>query len=285
MHVLTRFLNLCVPDDAHPLYNSAIELMTTYRDTTRYDILVQLTEDENQPYPDSFRDEVTEIIVESLSDIIHDHGMIVEGELYQLVKLGQSIKALTESPDLDCIENALTAFPDHPFDCMQRALEAHGGLDELEFSQIVKLVVPSCIKRLEEHYRKTHEQLEHEMEKLTEDDTTLTLEVMDQKKAWLLKFKEKDPFPAAIQHYIVDYQGGLGKSLPDLTSLLHDDIIALQPGDPAQAAKVLVCLAVLSDCEMSAIYETSKEHIETIYDDMAFIVKLKAQIDELSIGG
>lgn len=285
MHVLTRFLNLCVPDDAHPLYNAAIELMVTYRDSTRYDILTQLAEDENLPYPDSFKDEVTEIIVESLSDIIHDHGMIVEGELYQLVKLGQSIKALTESPDVDFLENALTAFPDNAYDCMQRVLEAHGGLDELEFSQIIRLVTPSCITRLEEHYRKTLELLEAEIAKLSEETIELSLEAMDQKKQWLLKFKEKEPFPAAIQHYIIDQQGGLGKDMSDLISLLHDDIIALQPTDPTQAAKVLVCLAVLSSCEMSAIYEAAKEHIELIYDDMGFIVKLKAQIDELSIGG
>lgn len=286
MHVLTEFLKQCVPDDTHSLYNQAVDLLITYRDSTSYTTISSYVVGEDSPYPPEFRDVINDMLESSITNIIHDNGLIAEGDLPKLVKLGQSIKALTFSPDLDHVDNALDAFPDDATSCMQRVLEMHGGLDEFEFSEIVKLVAPSNLDRLKNHAMRTRELIEAEIEESMEEEEqqVLSLEVMEVKKQWLLKAKENNLIPDIVLKYIVDQNGTMGKPVEDLISHFRGDIFALQPSNPLDAAKTLVVFTVLSATNQSEIYAVAKQQVETVFDDMNYIVAVKTKITEMEHG-
>lgn len=280
MHVLQPFLVQCVPDDVHPLYNGAVDLLVTYQHTTAYNALIELTAEQASPYAPYHRDTVNGILIESLGEIIHDHGIIASGTLAQLVQLGQSFKQLTESPDLESIDNALQAFPDHPHDCMQRVLEAHGGLNEWHFAEVVQLVTPSCIGRLEAHAQRTMELLEQQIsanDELPEIDP----ELAEQKRQWLIKYKDH-PDMQIVMNYVRETQCALGHHESHLIDELREQIVPLCPGQPKVAAATLIGLVVLSSISMSSVYSVAPTLVSEFWDDVTFNIAVGSFVSEFS---
>ncbi len=276
MSVLQPFLIQCVPDDVHPLYNSAVDLLITYQHTTAYNALIELTSEQSDPYAPYHRDTVNGILMDALPEIIHDHGIIAQGQLHELVKLGQSIKHLTESPELDVIVNALEAFPDSPADCMQRALEGHGGHAEWDFHAIVQLVTPSCITRLQQHAMRTEELLEQQLLALDEDLPNVDPNVEVTKREWLVKHKDHPDMQIVMGH-IKETQCSIGHTIEDLVEDLREELNGLT-NNPQVAAGTLFAIVVLSDTPLNSAYQTAVSHVETIWDDPNFTIDVKSKL-------
>ena len=280
MHVLQPFLVQCVPDDVHPLYNDAMDLIVTYQHTTAYNALVELTSEQSDPYVTNHRDLVNGILFDAVGEIIHDHGLIASGNLSELVQLGQAIKNLTDSPDLESIDNALQAFPDHPHDCMQRALEAHGGLTEWKFAEVVLLVTPSCIDRLLKHAERVLENLEQQIE-ANEELPEIDPELAEKKRQWLIKYKDH-PDMQIIMNYIRETQCALGHHESFLIEELRERIVPLHPSQEKVAAATLVGIVALSNISMSSIYSVAPELANSFWDDVTFNISVRNHIAEFS---
>lgn len=276
MSVLQPFLIQCVPDDVHPLYNSAVDLLITYRHTTAYNALIELTSEQADPYMPYHRDVVNGILMDALPEIIHDHGIIAQGQLGQLVKLGQSIKHLTDAPDLEVLINALEAFPDSPADCMQRALEGHGGMSEWDFHSIVQLVTPSCIERLRHHAMRTEELLEQQLLANDEENPSIDPEDEVAKREWLVKHKDHPDMQIVMGH-IRETQCSIGHTMDDLVEDLREELNGLVT-NPQVAAGTLFALVVLSDIKFSDRYQSAVGQVEVVWDDVAFTIDVKSKL-------
>lgn len=280
MHVLQPFLNQCVPDPVHPLYNRAVDLLITYQHTTGYNGLIELTAEQSTPYVPNHRDIVNGILTDSIIEIIHDHGLVAEGNLSDLVELGQSIKALTESPDYDAMENAITAFPDHPHDCMQRVLELHGGLSEWTFSQVVQLVTPSCIDRLQAHMERTEELLQQQFD-ANDELPDIDPDLVDAKRQWLIKYKDH-PDTQLIMNHVRETQCTIGHTMDDLITDLRPVLAPLAPDNPKVAAASIIALIVLSDYKLESLYSVAAGYIDSLWDDVTFSIAVNNSINEFS---
>lgn len=280
MHVLQPFLIQCVPDPAHTMYNRAVDLLITYQHTTGYNGLIEITAEQSTPYVPNHRDLVNGILIESITEIIHDHGMIAQGTLDELVELGQSIKTLTESPDFEAMSNATQAFPDHPHDCMQRVLEMHGGLSEWTFAKVVSLVTPSCIDRLIAHMERTEELLLLQIEANIETPE-IDPDLADVKRQWLIKYKDH-PDMQIVMNHIREAQCQLGHTMDELSSDFRSMLMPLSPSQPKVAAASLIALIALSDLTLESIYSVAASYIDKFWDDVTFSIAVNNSINEFS---
>lgn len=278
MSVLQPFLIQCVPDDVHPLYNSAVDLLITYQHTTAYNGLIELTAEQSGPYTTYHRDEVNGILTDALESIIHDHGIIAQGQLHELVKLGQSIKHLTESPELEVITNALEAYPDSPADCMQRALEGHGGHEDWTFHEIVQLVTPSCISRLAAHAERTEELLEQQLLANDEEHPSVDPELETTKREWLVKHKDHADMQL-VMVYVRTTQCSIGHDVDDIIDDLREGLNDLM-GNPQVAAGTLFAIIMLSDVKFNEALQTATTYVEKIWDEPKFTIDVKSKLPD-----
>lgn len=283
-NILSDFLLKCVPTDARLMFNDALNAIIYFRMGEGYDQIVSLLAMGNDPYPTYFKDDVIELMNQCLMDIAHDHGIIAANHHFPtLVKLVVSLQHLIEATDPDVIEDALVAWEDNPKTCYQVVLEAHGGLADIDFHEIVLMIAISAVDKLRVLGQEVRNKLDMEIENAIADETTPDPEAAH-KRDLLRKMNGQQPRPDLILAHITDKFLDIGHPIEELIEDVQQEFEALMPGAPEIAAVNVLALTLLGSGLVANITIDAKKMTERFYQSLGDIARVNEQIDIHTLG-
>ncbi len=283
MHVLTDFIEKTMPDPCHLMYNEAVNSIIYFRMGDCYEALTQAVQVENNPYPYDFKDTVNTILMAGLSEIAHVHGFIIDTDnLGYVVKLISSLKLITEAPNPEIILDHITAFDDTPSYCMQQILQEHGGLDDVEWGEIVKMVSPLTLQRFQQHAEREQEHIDNEILNSIGEINVNDPEFED-KRRYLKSMTKMNPTPSIILDIVVQRHLRIGEPIDILIDELQEMIMALMPSAPAVAAANIIALTVIGDQSIKDLILNAKRNTERFYTNTGHISLVNEAIDNLAM--